>query len=345
MELIIIAFCILMNAALAGAEMAFISLGKLRLQKLAQAGEKKAAALLRLKESPERTLSIIQIGITLVGMLAAAVGGAGAEQELVPVLRSTFNLSGPIAGACAVLVVVVPITYLSVVFGELIPKTLALRNPTSYALMTVGLLVWLERLFGAFVTFLAWSTRTFLRLFTRSRAHGDAVSESRLDIDHLSKTHRQYVVNLVNIESKKVRDIMLPWAAVTTVSMSCSAAQLEEIVLDSGHTRLPIMKNSEIAGILHTKEFLSFRGLGGEDWILLMRPALFFNPHAPILEALRQLQSTRSHMGIVREAGAAIGIITLEDIVEEIIGEIYDEDDDGRVKGILASAMRFRPLQ
>jgi putative hemolysin len=128
-ELAVIAACLLLNGILAGVEMAFVTIGRPRLRELARSGNRDAQSILKLRENPERTLSILQIGITLVGAIAAAVGGAGAEELLDPILMQRFAVTEETAEIIGIILVVLPITYLSVVVGELVPKALALRNP------------------------------------------------------------------------------------------------------------------------------------------------------------------------------------------------------------------------
>ncbi len=136
-EFIVIIICLLINAVLAGSETAFIAVSKPTLRVLVRQGHEKAKLLLQLRENPERTLSIIQIGITFVGAFAAAIGGAGAEENISPLLSQHFGIGDTLAEVLAIFLIVIPLTYASVVLGELVPKTLALRRSMSIAFLTV----------------------------------------------------------------------------------------------------------------------------------------------------------------------------------------------------------------
>lgn len=352
-ELIVISICVAINAFLAAVEMAFVSVGKPRLRELAKSGVADARKILLLRESPERTLSVIQIGITLVGALGAAVGGAGAEEWLSPKIERRFGVTENTAEALSILLVVVPLTYLSVVVGELVPKTLALKNPLAIVLRAAKWLVLFDRLLSPVVSVLEWSTRKLLGLFARK---SKILTEKNVEtptadmaekLEELSSRHRQYVFNLVNLEKKKIRDVMLPWDRVTRVDLSLPARDVEALVLSSGHTRLPVIRDETVVGIsglLHTKEFISFLKTGQEDWQSILRPILQVRENDSILGALRAMQEKRSHLAVVYAQNRLVGIVTLEDIIEEIIGDIYDEDDDGSLKKILSTGAALRKL-
>jgi putative hemolysin len=352
-EIIVVSLCIIANALLAAVEMAFVSVGKPQLRELARSGNVDAQKILALREKPERTLSILQIGITLVGALGAAVGGAGAEEAVSPMIQEQFGLSENSAEAIAILLIVLPITYLSVVVGELVPKTLALRNPLSIVLRVAKWLVLLDWFFSPIISALQWSTRKVLQvLFLRSRLASvkepaTPATDMAERLDKLSAQNRQYVLNLANLENKRVRDVMLPWEKVSRIDFSQPASEVEALVLSSGHTRLPVIKDETVIGIvglLHTKEFTAFRKAGNEDWYSIIRPVLQVQEGDLILKALRIMQEKRSHLAVVYTQDRLVGIVTLEDIIEEIIGDIYDEDDDGALRKILSTGASFRSL-
>jgi len=351
-EIIVIGLCICVNALLAAVEMAFVSVGKPHLRELARSGNSDAKNILSLREKPERTLSIIQIGITLVGVLGAAVGGAGAEEWLSPIFQNKFEVSENTAEAIAILLIVLPIAYLSVVIGELVPKTLALRNPIAIVLRAAKWLVLFDRILSPIVFTLEWSTRKFLNIFRRSRLASTKepptpTTDMAEKFDELSAQNKQYVFNLVNLEKKRIKDVMLPWERVNKINLSLAASEVEAIVLASGHTRLPVVKDetvSGIGGLLHTKEFTSFRKSGKEDWHSIVRPVLRVLEGEFILKTLRKMQEKRSHLALVYTQNQLVGIVTLEGIVEEIIGDIYDEDDDGALRKVLSTGASFRSL-
>jgi putative hemolysin len=145
--------------------MAFVSIPRSELRGLAKAGNLSAKRLLSLRENPERTLSIIQIGITLVGAIASAVGGAGASEILEPYFKASIGFQERVAEILSVVVVVLPITYFSVVIGELVPKTLALRNPAKIVLAGAKAFLVADRILSPFITALEWSTKKFLKFF------------------------------------------------------------------------------------------------------------------------------------------------------------------------------------
>ncbi|MFZ4405569.1 MAG: CNNM domain-containing protein, partial [Pseudobdellovibrionaceae bacterium] len=163
-EIIVVAVCLFLNALFAAYEMAFVSVPRSELRGLARSGNKAAKALLSLREHPERTLSAIQVGITLVSAIAAAVGGVGAAETLEPYFMQKFSMSERVAEVLSVALVVIPITYLSVVIGELVPKTLALRNPTKIVLAGASALFVADRVLSPIISLLEWSTKKILKI-------------------------------------------------------------------------------------------------------------------------------------------------------------------------------------
>jgi len=341
-ELLIIAACLVLNGLLAAIEMAFVSVGKPLLRQLARGGNKDAQQILFLREAPERTLSVIQIGITLVASLSAAVGGASAFESVSPVFREKFGLTAPLADIAAMATVLLPLTYLNVLFGELVPKSLALRHPLRIMNRATRWLLAIEKILDPFVTALEWSTRKVLSLGRFKSDLSEPASGETIELGALSSQTRQYVINLVNIEHRRVCDVLVPWDQVIYVRHNQTMEEVESIVLHSGHTRLPVMLNGAVIGIINTKEFMSLRASGQENWGTLIRPALRVQENDTLFRAFRAMQEIRSHLSIVYREQKLSGIVTMEDILEEIIGEIYDEDDDSRLRRILLAGRMKR---
>ncbi len=346
MELLIIAVCLALNALLAATEIAFVTLTRAQVKELAKSGKASAKTLLELRENPERTLSVMQIGISLVGALAAAVSGAEAHQNLKPYLLENFPIVGPqMAVAISFMVVVVPLTMFQVVFAELVPKTLALRNPLRIALFSARTLMALDKIFLPLVDLLEWSTKNILRLFfpkSRPQPTNSVAAADTVELDLLSSQARQYILNLVGLEKKRVRDVALPWAQVDHVYFMQPLSEVEAVALRSGHTRLPVVADGQIFGIINTKELVALIKSGADKWTQIVRPMSKVQEYETLFKALRQMQEKRSHLSAVYAGTTLTGIVTMEDILEEVIGEIYDEDDDGAIKRILTSAGRWR---
>lgn len=344
-EVIIVGVCLIFNALFAAYEMAFVSVPKPELRALARTGNKDAQTLLSLRDSPERTLSIIQIGITLVGAIAAAVGGAGASETLEPYFIEKFGMREIMAESLAVVLVVLPITYLSVVVGELVPKTLALRNPTKIVLGGAKWLFIFDRIFAPLVYTLEWSTKMILKIFFKRSKTPASHLETTIEIDTFSPVHQNFMLNMAQIEKKRIKDIMLPWAQVISVKSTDSIEEVVQTILTSGHTRLPVKEDGRILGLLHAKEFMALRESGEKNWQSIVRPAIMVQPTDSAFGVMRTLQEKKNHMTIVlTSAGERLGIVTLEDILEEIVGDIFDEDDDDRVRKVYAAKVKARVI-
>lgn len=342
-ELIIMTICISFNAILSFVEMAFVSVGKGQLRALANSGNKEAGRVLKLRDNPERTLSVLQIGITLVGAVAAATGGAGAEESINPYLESLGMGEGG-AEFLGVILIVIPFTYLSVVLGELVPKTLALRNPVRIILRASRWLDYADRMLQPIVSFLEWSTKKFMAVFfRRAKFTQESTTSETLALDHLSPQHRQYVFNLINIEQKRIQDVMLPWNQVVGIDVSHSLPEVAAIILESGHTRIPVLDGDRVVGILHAKEFMVFQSCGQENWQSIVREPIFVQARDSLLRIFKAMQEKRHRLSIVLSGDQIVGIVTIEDILEEITGDLFDEDDDGAMKRLLGShsALRF----
>jgi putative hemolysin len=343
-ELLVVAVCLVLNAFISCFEMAFVTVSKPHLKSMTKKGSSPAKVLLALRENPERTLSVLQIGITMVGMISAAVGGAGAEESLSPFFEIQLGFSEGLAEIAAISCVVLPLTYFSVVFGELVPKAIALRNPLAIALLGASWSQLAEKLLSPFVALLEISTKLTLNVLGMG-AKKEEPAGTQVELESLTQFSQQYVHNIVHAESKKIRDFMLPWAQVQSVHESDSPEAVLSIVLGSGHTRLPVLRDNDVVGLLHSKEFMAYSASAAEPWFSIVRPVVVFGEDELALRALRTLQSQRSHLAVILAADKRpLGIVTIEDILEEIIGDVYDEDDDGRIKRLFSGHTRLKGI-
>jgi putative hemolysin len=239
--------------------------------------------------------------------------------------------------------VVVPLTLLNVVLGELVPKTLALKHPARIAMAGARTLIFAERCLAPAANVLEWITKALIKTIFRNAKTEKPAVPAAIEIDNFSPLHQSFFFNLVEIENTRVRDILVPWSDVVFANDSDSLETVYQKTVVSGHTRLPVLDGTQVIGILHSKEFMALKESGETRWLTIVRPILRVQLQDPVLRVLRMMQEKRSHMVLVLDAKMEkAGIITVENILEEIVGDIYDEDDDGRARKILATSNRIK---
>ena len=338
LELLLILLLVLGGGVLAGAEMAIVTARRGRLEQAAAAGSARARAALRLRKHPERFLATVQIGITLVGAIAGAYGGSSLAVQLEPWLRDLG--CGEAAGELAFGLVVALVTYLSVVFGELVPKSLALRFADRYALVMARPMVMLGFLARPMVWLLSTSSNLVLRLFG-DRTNFVEGKLTREDLEHLVEeastgggidaSTERLVTRALEFSQLRVADVMVPRRFMVALPEQADLAALRGAMLQSGHRRVPVYTASidEITGYVLREDVLATLWDGGQPSIVALRRAPFFVPETmPAERALRELQQRRLHLAIVvEEHGGTAGLVTLEDLLEELVGEIFHEHD------------------
>jgi putative hemolysin len=340
LELIIILICLALNAILAASEIAFVSINKKILRQLSRTFPKRTQYLVKLHDQPERTLSVIQLGITLMGLIAGAVGGAGVEESVRPWIQGKLNVDPTSAELISILLLVLPLTALTVVFGELVPKAVALRMPFNIASATSRWLIIMDKIFYPVISAFEWATKSLASWLgiMLGKQRGTAMAPAATaGEEQITKHQEQYILNLINIETKSIQDIYCPWEDIIVVEQDDGAEAVLEIAIESGHTRLPVCQKGKVVGLINTKEIMAFASQGAKDWTLLLRPILRVRGEDSLIRVLKMMQEKRSHLAVVEGGeGNAIGIVTLEDIFEEIVGDIADEDDERVVERLLA---------
>jgi putative hemolysin len=340
-ELIVIALLILANGFFSGSELAVVSVRRSRVDQLAEQGDKRAQVVGRLKEDADRFLATVQIGVTLVGSLASAVGGAAAVEYLEPVLqRSGLPFVQQWSEVLALGAVVLGISYLSLVVGELVPKSLALRYPEPIAWAVARPLDLLSRMFSVVVRVLTASSNVLLVLLgSRGTSMEAAVSEE--EVKYLVRegaqkgvfddTEQEFIHSVFDFADTAVREILTPRTEIHAVEIRTPAATALHEMIESGFSRMPVYEEDldQILGIVHIKDLLRAQEKGPLASLRdFLHPALFVPDSMQISHLLRELQVRRSHMAIVvNEFGTVIGLATIEDLLEEIVGEIRDEFD------------------
>jgi len=341
LEALLILALIFANGFFAASEIAMIATRKSRIDALLEKGVRSAAAVARLKNDPDRFLATVQIGVTIVSSLASAIGGAAAISYLKPQIAALpLPLVARWAEAIALLIVVLPISYLSLVLGELVPKSLALRYSEQIACFVARPIEFLARVSSLFVKALTASSNFVLRLFG-----GDAgETASFISVDEIksliregaakgifNETERELIHSVFEFTDTPVKAVMIPRTEIHAIEVHASLADVAKSFVESGFSRIPVFEGEldKIIGILYNKDV--FKALQEKSDFRLrdhLHPAFFVPSTLPISELLKQLQRRRLAMAlVVNEFGEVEGLATLEDLVEEIVGEIRDEYD------------------
>jgi putative hemolysin len=340
-ELLLIAVAIVANGLFAGSEFALVSSRISRLAEMRQKGVRGAAAAFALKGSPEAFLATIQIAITLVGALASAVGGAAAVARLTPVLEKT-SLPGASTWAepVALGIVILVVTYFSLVVGELTPKALALRDPERLACAMAPLVAWLTQAFSGVVRLLTVSTNLVLRLLGQGTAkESPFISEE--EVKYLvregaakgvfEKVEEELVHNVFEFADTTVREIMVPRISILGLEITTPADEIFKRAAKIGHSRIPVYQESieHTIGVVTVKDLFRLAAEGKPAVLAeIMRPPVFVPESARISTALRDFQRHRQYLAlVVDEYGGVLGLITIEDVLEEIVGEIREEGE------------------
>jgi putative hemolysin len=338
-ELALVVVLILLNGFFAGAEIAVIAARPSRIRALADRGSRRAAALLRLKAEPDRFLATVQIGVTVVGTLASAVGGVAAIERLEPVLASmpiawVRDIAEPLAVACVVFV----ISYASLVVGELAPKSLAVRHAEVLGLLIARPIEWLSRVSGSVVTLLTASTGVLLRLIgqkTQSESPFHTLEDLRAlvrEAEEQGLVAGALVRGVFEIQDCEVRAIMTPRSRVVGLPGTATLAEAVRIARESGYSRLPVYDNTldDVLGWVHARDLYEAALAGQVGGIAsLVRPALVVPSTKKASDLLGEIRRARIHMAsVVDEHGSSVGVVTLEDLFEIIVGDIEDEHEE-----------------
>lgn len=334
-EILIVAVLILVNGALAMSELAIVSSRPARLKPLAEAGNKGAATALRLAEDPGRFLSSVQIGITAVGVLSGAFSGATLGARLAATLAAQ-GLDPEWANRLGVGGVVVLLTYLSLIVGELVPKQIALKDPEGVARRVAGVMLWIARLASPLVWLLDWSGRIILALLGFSRDAKSRVTEEEVRTilaearfeGVIEDEEQEMLTGVMRLADRSARALMTPRRDVETIDLQASPEELLEAIRKSGRPRLPVRnrETEEVVGVLYlTDAFAAVTQGKPLDVAKLMREVPVVTDMADALNVIEILRASPNHMALVYdEYGSFEGIITTGDILEAITGTFLD---------------------
>ena len=340
-EIFLIALLILFNGYLAGTEIAVVTAKKSQIKEMAERGRKDAEIFLKLKEEPDRFLATIQIGITVVGVLASAVGGAAAIEVLKPAIQDIpVRLISKAAEPVALGIVVVIITYFSLIFGELMPKSIALMHPETIGLWTARSIDVFSKVASIFVKVLTLSTSVVLSPFGRKpfteRAYVTE-EEVKMLIKEGGKhgvfepTEEKILQSVFEFTDMSVREVMIPSTQMVTIRIDQTIKEVVSLIEEEQFSRYPVLGKelNDLRGILYAKDFLTTLSKTGQvDMRKILKPPFFVPETMKISLLLREMQKNGIHMAlVVDEYGGISGLVTIEDLIEEIIGEIRDEHD------------------
>ncbi len=331
---------VLANGVFAAAEIAVVSVRRSRIKQLAEDGDGRARAVERLHEGAEQFLATVQIGITVVSALAAALGGASVARPIAEALRQLpVHFLQDAAGEIALALVVAGYSFFSLLLGELIPKSLALRYAEPIALRMARLMSALGSLVRPLVWLLTGAANLVLKPFHDRTRFGEArmtAEEIKLLIDEaaesgsIEKRRAEIIERAVDFGDLTAGDVLVPRSDMIAIDLKDPPEEIRKVVLEKGHTRMPVVDGSldKVVGFVTSKDILSL-SLEKELLVLqdVIRPAFFVPQSMRAVDLLRAMQKRREHLAIVvDEYGGTAGLCTTEDLVEEIVGEIFSED-------------------
>ncbi len=333
MEVLILIGLIVLNGLFAMSEIALVTARKARLMKLAADGDNAAAVALRLGEDPTRFLSTIQIGITSIGVLNGIVGEAVLAGPLSLWLKETFSLSEEVSSISATAVVVIGVTYVSIVVGELVPKRLGQISPEPIARLVARPMQILALITRPFVVLLAFSTHTLLRMMGARQTSQSSVTEEEIhamleegsEAGVIEQHQHEMVRNVFRLDDRQLGSLMIPRSDVVCLDIRLSADENLKVLIESEHSRFPVCDGSldKLLGVIHAKQALACVVKGETpDFAAKLQPCVYVPETLTGMELLEQFRANDMQMAfVIDEYGEIEGIVTLQDVLEAVTGE------------------------
>ena len=331
--MVFIGVLIIINGFFVAMEMALVTARRTRLEIMAEDGDDRANQVLAFQDQPGDFLATVQIGITLVGTAASAVGGAGLVQMLSPLIARVQELA-PYSDSLALGLVIIAITFFTLVFGELVPKHLALRNPEAIAVAITTPLKILSRLTHLPMRMLSFSSDAVLKLIGSTNTQNPSTSSEEIELlakqgvaeGVIQSSEEKLISSIFDYTTRRLYDVMTPRTAIVAFEEKISTPVALEVAKRIGYSRFPVYRDNidQVIGFVHIKDII----IKGENVNLgqYYRPIHFIPSNTSLPGAFDILTETGSQMAIViDEFGGTHGLLTLEDLLEEIVGEIEDE--------------------
>jgi putative hemolysin len=338
MEILIIFFLTLLNGFFSLSEIALVSVKKSRMEHLAAQGNTRALTVLKLLENPENFLSSVQVGITLIGIISGAYGGATLTDDLEKVLVN-FAFLGNYVHTVSLIAVIGSITYFTIVIGELVPKTIAMNNSEKIALVCVPIIKYFTFASFPFVKLLSISTKFILKLIGSKEANSDHISEEELKFLLLNagksgvlETEESEVhQNIFSFSDQTAKSLMKHSSEVEWVNANNSKEEIFSQITEFSHSKIIVSDGAleNVKGYFRVKDFLEKYN---DDTFLLeeiIEDPLFIVQNTPSFKIINSFRQTKQHFGfVIDEYGGLLGIITLHDLIEAIVGDLPDDEDD-----------------
>lgn len=343
-QLLLQAVLIFLNAFFAMTEIAVVSLSQTKLKRMEEEGDRSAGKLLKLVEEPTAFLSTIQVGITLAGFLGSAFAADSFSEMLVNWIYVDLAFTAiplKVLDTLAVVLITVILSYFTLVFGELVPKRIAMQKPMQVAKLSAGVVSGLSVVMRPVIWFLSFSTNAVLKLLrmkTENEEETVTEEEIRMMVDlgeergTIDSAEGEWIDNVFEFGETTVREVMTHVTDLVYVNIDDSPAEMLQVIRESGRSRIPVCGESvdDVLGILSTRSFLLARC---EDMEALpegvLRPAYFVPETMRASRLFKEMQKRSTHIAVViDEYGQTAGVVTMEDLLEEIFGNIYDESDE-----------------
>jgi putative hemolysin len=339
-EILFLAFLTLLEGFFVASEIALVSVRRSRIDQLVEEGNPSARRVRKLLDDPGRFLAVAQIGLTFIGFFASAFAAVSLVSGLQALLQS-FGMAAGAAGGTALIVVTVILALFTIIFAELIPKSIALASPERFALVLSRPIDVIARLLGPVVTIMAGITRWVARSIGVDINQEAQISadELRLIVERggeqgvLEAEEEQMINAVIELGERRVHEVMIPRVAIAALDSDATLEQAIDLVVEVGHSRIPVYHDSidEIVGILYAKDLLPYlkTDAGPRPPLRkLLRPPVLVPESMTIDDLLHELQRRKVHIAVVLdEYGGTAGLVTIEDLLEEIVGEIQDEYD------------------
>lgn len=341
LQIFVLVILILLNAFFAAAEIAFISLNDAKIEKQAKEGNKKAKSIEKMLKDPSKFLATIQIGITLAGFLSSAFASETFARKLAPLLNNIIPSVGITAWTnIAIIIITIILSYFTLIFGELVPKRLAMKHYEKISFATIGIIRGISIVTAPFVKFLTASTNIVSKLFGVSGDEEETVTEEqiRMMIDvgeekgTIDKEEKEMLNNVFEFNDKIVSEIMVPRTEIFAVDIDSTISEVIDMLSeDYRYSKIPVYENTidEIKGIVYVKDILVSQKNKNNKIKSLVKNAYYVPESKLVNELFEDMRKHKKQIAIViDEYGGTSGIVTIEDILEEIVGEIYDEYDE-----------------